>query len=151
MSALSVSAGIASGKHPNVNPNPTVYNPSTIGPLDLGAYNLTARQLPPQKPCAVLEQGIGRTPGVTDWERREHLVHDNPDWYLGVGALFQPADMSIGGAGGGPGLTVAVPVPGQIALAYIQNSEAQTVPGSFSQRTVYLPPASTNTRRAVLT
>ena len=151
MSALTLSPGRLAGKHLRTDvPDTTVINPAWQGAGVLGLYNATLRQLPPQKPCAVLEQGVGRTPGVTDWERREHWIHDNPDWYLGVGALFQPADMSIGGAGGGPGLQTPVPVQTLLALRYIQNREAQTTPGSSSQRTVPLPRAQTNTATAVL-
>lgn len=149
MGALTASAGIQSGKHAQTIPDPDII------PLDFmgdgpgqGSMNVTLRQLPPTKPNAILEQGVGRAP-TTDWERREHIIHDNPDWALGVGCVFQPVDLS-GNGGGGPGLRTPIPVSSLIALNYIQNREAQSVPGSFSQRTVPAATAYSLTQTAVL-
>lgn len=141
----------AAALHSVTIPDPVIVPLDYVGEgPGLGAVNLVARQLPPQKPNAVLEQGVGRTPGVTDWERRVHVVHDNPDWSLGVGALFQPADTS-GGGGGGPSVQTPIPIPTQIALQYIQNREGMSAPGSRTQdRTVPAMPTLTNSQRALL-
>jgi hypothetical protein len=148
MSCITVSAAVRSGKHvqsiTEIQPVPLDYMGDGPG---LGAVNLTLRQLPPAKPNAVLEQGVGRSQ-VTGWERQDHIIHDNSAWSLGVGALFQPADLT--GGGGGPSVQTPIPISTQLALEYIQNRERQSVPGSFSQRTVPAGRAQTNTAKAVL-
>lgn len=147
MGALTASAGIQSGKHSQTNPDPDIIPVDYMGEgPGLGSINLTLRQLPPQKPNAILEQGVGRSP-VTAWESQDHIVHDNPDWYLGIGALYQPADYS---GGGGPTVQTPIPISTQLMLEYIQNREAQTTPGSFSQRTVLPSRAVPNSTVAVL-
>lgn len=148
MGALTVAAGIASGKHAQTIPDPDIIPVEYLGDgPGSGAVNLTIRQLPPTKPNAILEQGIGRAPEQA-WERQDHLIHDNPDWYLGIGALFQPADIS--GGGGGPSVQTPIPISTRMALDYIENREAQSTPGATSQRTVIPAKAQTNTNKAVL-
>lgn len=147
MGCLTASAGIQSGLHAQTIPEIEPIVPVYLGGAGVGAQNLTLRQLPPQKPSAILEQGVGRAE-PQQWERQDHRIYDNPDWSLGVGALFQPADLD--GKGGGPSVQTPIPVSSQIALEYIQNREAQSVPGAAGQRTVIPMPAQTNTSQAVL-
>jgi hypothetical protein len=146
--AITVSAAVASGLHAQTIPDPVIIPIDYMGDgPGLGSENIGLRQLPPTKPNAILEQGIGRAPGYSDWERKDHAVHDNADWYLGIGAVFQPADYQ---GGAGPTLQTPIPVSTLVTFNYIQNHEAQSVPGSFSQRTVPAPLALANTATAVL-
>jgi hypothetical protein len=146
--ALTASAAIQSGKHAQTIPDPDIIPVYYMGEgPGLGALNMTLRQLPPQKPNAVLEQGVGRS-HVTAWEAQDHIVHDNPDWYLGIGANFQPADYS--GGGGGASVQTPIPISTRLALDYIQNHEQQSVPGASSQRTVIPARSVPNTNVAVL-
>lgn len=148
MGALTASAAIQSGLHTQTIPDPDIIPVDYMGDgPGLGSVNMTLRQLPPQKPSAILEQGIGRS-HVTAWESQDHIIHDNPDWYLGIGANFQPADYS--GGGGGPDVQTPIPISTRLALEYIQNREAQSVPGSQSQRTVIPARSVANTGVAVL-
>jgi hypothetical protein len=61
----------------------------TIGPPGLGVQVLTRNVKPPIKPQPEDEWGIGRSPGQ-EMTQQEFRIHDNPDWYLGTGAHYDP-------------------------------------------------------------
>lgn len=61
----------------------------TIGDRIVGAPVLTRNIKPPMRPQPEDEMGIGRSPGQEITHARFE-IHDNPDWYLGTGAHYDP-------------------------------------------------------------
>lgn len=61
----------------------------TIGDRILGVQNLTRITKPVPRPDPQDEWGVGRSPGQ-QMAQQVHLIHDNPDWYIGCGATIDP-------------------------------------------------------------
>lgn len=101
-----------------------------VGEVGNGAVNLTRMVRPPLPPQPELEQGHGRD-HVTAWARMEHVIHDNPDWYLGIPQMFDSHAIP-----GDPPLQSPIPIAQLLALQYYQNHEGLSQPGQLGIVTV---------------